>query len=92
MTGQVVHDIVEWFGGRSTGNMLPERIQKRGRLMVRVALGVDVSIGMVQERENIHGPVSDVLEFLKTTLHFIRLQVGCKPFKDLDAGTLVKEV
>ncbi len=37
--------------------------------MVREALGVDLSIGVVQERENIHSPVPDVLEFLKPHLH-----------------------
>ncbi len=60
--------------------------------MVREALGVDLSIGVVQERENIHSPVPDVLEFLKPHLHFIRLQVRRKPFEDLDARALIKEI
>jgi hypothetical protein len=92
MAGKVVHDIVEWFGGWSTGNMPSERTEESGRFMVRVALSVDFSIGVIQERENIHGPVPYVLELLKTALHLIRLQIGCKPFEDLDAGALVKEV
>ena len=92
MTGKVIHDVVEWFGGRRTGNMPPEHTEESGRFMVRVAFGVDLSIGVVQECENIHGPISYVLEFFKTALHFIRLQVGCKPFEDLDARALIKEV
>ncbi len=92
MAGQVVHDVVKGFGGWSTGNMPSEHTEESGRFMVRVALGVDFSIGVIQERENIHGAVSYVLEFLKTALHFIRLQVGCKPFEDLNARALIKEV
>ena len=72
--------------------MSPEHTEESGCFMVRVALGVDFSIGVMQERENIHSSVSYVLEFLKTAPHFIRLQVGCKPFEDLDAGAFIKEV
>ena len=72
--------------------MPPEHVKKSGRFMVRVALGVDLSIGVIQEREDIHGPVSYVLKFLKTFLHFIRLQVGRKPFEYLNAWALIEEV
>jgi len=80
MAGKVVHDIVEWFGGWGAGNMPSERTEESGRFMVRMALGVDFSIGVVEERENIHGSVAYVLELLETAFHLVRLQIGCKPF------------
>lgn len=88
---KVVQDIMELFMGMAPGHVASEYRQESDGSVITVAFGENGPVSMAQERENIHGPVTYVLELLQPLAHFGRPQVGAEPFQDLDPGTFVEE-
>ena len=59
--------------------------------VVAVALSIHPAVAVVEEGEDVHGAVADILELLKAPSRFLGAQIRGEPFEDLYPGAFVEE-
>ncbi len=91
MGREVVHHVVERFGFRVSAHMSFEDADEGFGCVIGVALKGHLAIGVMEEGENVKGPIADIFKLLEALSHGVGLQVGHKSLEDLDAWTFVKE-
>ncbi len=93
MGREVVHYVVERLGVgvRKSRRMAPEHRHEGIGFVIGLTLEVHLSVGVIEEGQHIHRPVTDILELLKAFSHPVGLYIRREPLQDLDAGALIEE-